>query len=230
MSHAEHARRLIDILGLRLPPIAIAFVAEPPAGVAHLDRAVPSGCTFWKLAAEGATFYTDPGDHYGCPVGAHTHGLPLAPEQSAKLGEMIQIMVGLEYLAESEVPAIPTLAGGFQHAVYSPLGDAPLPPDVVILRGTARQMMLAAEAARSAGIEGAHPVRERPTCAVVPEVLSSGRGQPSFACIGNRVYTGLADGEIYFAVPGAKLHAFCDRLAVVAAANQKLEAFHQARL
>jgi uncharacterized protein (DUF169 family) len=230
MSYADLSRRLADLLGLGVAPVAVAFVDEPPAGVARVDRAVPSGCTFWKLAGDGATFFTEPSDHYGCPVGAHTHGLPLAPEQGAKLGEMIQTMVGLEYLAESEVPAIPTLAGGFRRAVYAPLHAAPVAPDVVILRGTARQIMLAAEAARSAGIEGAHPVRERPTCAVIPEVLASGRGQPSFACVGNRVYTGLADGEIYFAVPGAGLAAFVDRLAVVAAANHELEAFHRARL
>ena len=222
--------RLRDLLGPDARAVAIAFVGQLPDGVDHVGRAVPSGCTFWKLAAEGQVFYTDPADHYGCPVGAHTHGLPPGPDGGASLTEMVRTMVGLEYLRESEVPDIPTLVGGFRHAVYAPLAAAPVAPDVVILRGSARRMMVAAEAARAAGIEGSAPVRERPTCAVIAQVIQSGRAQPSFACVGNRVYTGLGEGEVYFAVPGARLEAFIDKLAAVTAANQALEAFHRARL
>jgi uncharacterized protein (DUF169 family) len=222
--------RVNELLGPGAAAIAMAFVSEPPSGLAHVGRLVPSSCTFWKLAAEGHAFYTDPADHAGCPVGAHTHGLPPGPDGGAGLMDMIKMMVGLDYLRESEVADIPTLAGGFRHAVYAPLGTSPVAPDLVILRGSARQMMMAAEAARAAGIEGAAPVRERPTCAVIAQVMQSGRAQPSFACIGNRVYTGLGEGEVYFAVPGSALEAFVDRLASVAAANSELEAFHRARL
>jgi uncharacterized protein (DUF169 family) len=222
--------RVNDLLGPGASAVAVAFVSQPPAGLEHVDRQVPSSCTFWKLAAEGHAFYTDPGDHQGCPVGAHTHGLPPGPDGGAGLMDMIKMMVGLDYLRESEVADIPTLAGGFRYAVYAPLGASPVPPSLVILRGSARQMMMAAEAARAAGVEGAAPVRERPTCAVIAQVMQTGRAQPSFACIGNRVYTGLGEGEVYFAVPGARLEAFVDRLAAVAAANGELEAFHRARL
>jgi uncharacterized protein (DUF169 family) len=222
--------RLCDLLGPGASAIAVAFVARPPAGVPHVGRSAPSGCTFWKLAADGEAFYTDPVDHGGCPVGAHTHGLPPGPDGGAGLMDMIKLMVGLDYLRESEVADIPSLSGGFRHAVYAPLAASPVPPDVVILRGSARQMMLAAEAARAAGMEGAAPVRERPTCAVIAQVVASGRAQPSFACIGNRVYTGLGEGEVYFAVPGGRVEDFVDRLAAVAAANRELEAFHRARL
>lgn len=222
--------RLRDLLGPGVSAVAVAFVDQPPAGVAHVGRSVPSGCTFWKLAADGHAFYTDPADHLGCPVGAHTHGLPPGPDGGAALMDMIKLMVGLDYLRESEVADIPTLAGGFRHAVYAPLASTPVAPDVVILRGSARMMMLAAEAARAAGIDGAAPVRERPTCSMIAQVMASGRAQPSFACAGNRVYTGLGEGEVYFAVPGSRLDAFVDRLAAVAAANRKLEDFHRARV
>ncbi|HKE15105.1 MAG TPA: DUF169 domain-containing protein [Kofleriaceae bacterium] len=226
----HHHDRIRELLGPGASAIAVAFVDEPPAGLAHVGRSAPSGCTFWKLAADGEAFYTDPVDHRGCPVGAHTHGLPPGPDGGAGLADMVKTMVGLEYLRESEVAAIPTLAGGFRHAVYAPLAASPVAPDVVILRGSARQMMLAAEAARAAGMEGAAPVRERPTCAVIAEVMAGGRAQASFACIGNRVYTGLGEGEVYFAVPGGRLGELVDRLAAVAAANRELEAFHRARL
>jgi uncharacterized protein (DUF169 family) len=64
---------------------------------------------------------------------------------------------------------------------------------------------------------------------MIAQVMASGRGQPSFACAGNRVYTGLGEGEVYFAVPGGRLDGFVDRLAAVAAANRELEDFHRAR-
>ena len=60
---------------------------------------------------------------------------------------------------------------------------------------------------------------------MIAQVVASGRAQPSFACAGNRVYTGLGEGEVYFAVPGGRLEAFVHRLAAVAAANEKLVDF-----
>ena len=149
MDLASLHARLRDLLGPGASAVAVAFVNEPPPGLPHVNRSVPSGCTFWKLAADGHAFYTDPADHHGCPVGAHTHGLPPGPDGGAALIDMIELMVGLDYVRESEVADIPTLAGGFRHAVYAPLAASPVAPDVVILRGSARQMMLAAEAARA---------------------------------------------------------------------------------
>jgi uncharacterized protein (DUF169 family) len=51
----------------------------------------------------------------------------------------------------------------------------------------------------------------------------------SFGCIGNRVYTGLADDEFYVTVPGDGLARTLERLAVILNANVQLKAFHEAR-
>jgi len=221
---------LIDALGLASPPIAVSFCDEVPAGLRRVDRAVPSGCTFWKLAGEGEVFYTEPSDHHGCPIGAHTHAVPLGPAGSEQLGQMLTMMADIDYVRPAEVPAIPTLKAPFRFAVYAPLAAAPVAPDVVLLRGTPRQLMVAAEAARAAGLESPLPGRERPTCAMIPEVLATEHGQSSYGCIGNRVYTGLPDGESYFAVPGRHLEAFAEKAAAMASANRQLEEFHRARL
>jgi len=69
----------------------------------------------------------------------------------------------------------------------------------------------------------------RPTCAVVPEAINAGRTSASFGCVGNRVYTGAADDEGYFAIPGAQLPIVEQKLAVVVRANEELEKFHRAR-
>jgi uncharacterized protein (DUF169 family) len=113
--------------------------------------------------------------------------------------------------------------------VYAPLGRAPVPPDVVLVRGNAKQLMLVAEAAQAAGVAGAGPTLGRPTCAVLPEAIGSGRTAASFGCVGNRVYTGARDDEAYMAIPGPQLGAVEERLAVVVRANEELEKFHRAR-
>jgi uncharacterized protein (DUF169 family) len=113
--------------------------------------------------------------------------------------------------------------------VYAPLAEAPCPPDVVLVRGDARQVMLVAEAAWSAGLRGDVATMGRPACAMVPQAIQSGTGATSLGCIGNRVYTGLAEHELYFAIPGPKLAAVVERLATIVEANRALEAFHTQR-
>ena len=64
---------------------------------------------------------------------------------------------------------------------------------------------------------------------MLPESINSGRTAASFGCIGNRVYTGAGDDEAYFAIPGERLAAVEERLAVIVRANAELEKFHRAR-
>src|SRR5205085_6581224 len=112
-----------------------------------------------------------------------------------------------------EVPAIPHRDKPFGVAVYAPLDRAPAEPDVVLVRGNARQVMLLEEAALAAGLGGSPQLMGRPTCAALPAAVQSGRGVASLGCIGNRVYTGLADDELYYALPGRHLAAVVAKLA-----------------
>ncbi|MEO5956970.1 MAG: DUF169 domain-containing protein, partial [Nitrospiraceae bacterium] len=184
---------------------------------------------YWKLAAEGQTFYTEASDHYTCPVGAHTHGVELPPQIATELNGLVQTMVGMQYLTMADIPMIPRRQGAFRVALYAPMTKATFAPDLVLIRGTVRQLMLLAEAAQSAGIAGGNPTMGRPTCAVLPETLQSGRTASSFGCIGNRVYTGLGDDEGYYTIPGAKLADVVDKLSIITEANRQLEAFHRSR-
>lgn len=221
--------RLSSLLGLKSPPVAITFVDQPPPGVPHVSEVAAAGCGYWRKAADGASFFTLADDHKRCPIGAHTHNVPLSPSEQQELMGMVQTMVGLSYLKMEEVPQIPTRKTPLRVAVYAPLGDAPLPPDVVLLRGNARQLMLLAEAAQAAGIAGSDAAMGRPTCAVLPQAINSGRTAISFGCAGNRVYTGADDNEAYFAIPGAQLQALEDTLDTIVKANNALEQFHRDR-
>jgi uncharacterized protein (DUF169 family) len=191
--------------------------------------AAPSGCSYWKRAADGETFYTEAPDHYNCPIGAYTHGVELPPAHAKELEGVLGTMFGLHYLRPEEVPAIPQRQAEFRVAVYAPLAKASEEPDVVLIRGNAKQVMLLAEAAQAAGVGAESGFMGRPTCAAVPEVLRTRRSAASLGCIGNRVYTGLADDELYFALPGEHLEAVTEKLAAIVQANRELENYHRAR-
>ena len=221
--------QLQDLLGLRWAPVALAFLPTPPAGVPRVERPGPSGCSYWKHAAEGHTFYTEGPDHYNCPIGSYTHGIDLPPQQAGELQGVLGTMFTLGYLRPEEVAGIPRRHEPFGVAVYAPLAQAPFEPDVVLVRGNARQLMLLNEVARAAGVANGSDLMGRPTCAALAGSTATGHAVASLGCIGNRIYTGLADDELYFALPGKLLGAVTDRLTTIVQANRELEKYHRAR-
>jgi uncharacterized protein (DUF169 family) len=222
-------RRLVELLSLTIPPVAVTFAAAAPAGVPRVAKAGPAGCAYWKQAAEGAVFYTEAADHYNCPVGSFTHNVALPPDRAQELEDVVGTMVGLQYIRMEEVGALPRRTDPFRVAVYAPLTEAPVDPDVVLVRGRARQIMLVAEAARAAGLGGDAAAMGRPACAMIPAVLAGPGGVTSLGCIGNRVYTGLGDDELYFTIPGPQIGAVAERLESVVHANRALHAYHEGR-
>lgn len=229
MNQTTAGTQLQDLLGLAWRPVAIAFRAVAPAGMSRIESPAPAGCGYWRLAAEGKVFYTEAPDHYTCPVGAHTHGVDLPDAVAKELHGLVQTMVGLQYIKVEEIPRLPRRQGTFGVAMYAPFDQAPFVPDVVLVRGTVKQLMLLAEAAQAAGIAGGGATMGRPTCAVLPEAIHSGRTATSFGCIGNRVYTGLGDEEGYYALPGATVSGAVSKLGAIVEANRALEQFHRAR-
>src|SRR5918994_5109819 len=99
---------LTDLLRLTSAPVAVSFVDAAPAGVPHVAALEPAGCGYWRRAAAGEVFYTVADDHKSCPVGAHTHNVPLSATEQEGLMALVGTMVGLEYLKMEEVPHIPT--------------------------------------------------------------------------------------------------------------------------
>jgi uncharacterized protein (DUF169 family) len=190
----------------------------------------PASCSYWKLAGDGQTFYTEASEHYNCPIGGYTHGVELPPDRVQELQDVMGKMIDLGYLPAEEVSAIPRREERFGVAVYAPLDDAPAEPDVVMVRGNARQVMLLEEAAQAAGVGSRSPLMGRPTCAAIPAAIRTGRAVASLGCIGNRVYTDLPDDELYYALPGRHVNAVLEKLPTIVHANDELAKYHQARL
>jgi len=215
-------------LHLKKRPIAVKFLDAPPSGVPKFEGAEPSGCSFWRIAAAGQTFYTVPSHHYNCAVGSHTHNIPLPPERAKELDQTISFMTDIGYIKMEEVPGIPQLARMPAAVVYSPLGEAPVDPDVVIFSAPAAQIMLLQEAAQRGGCAAQFPVLGRPTCMAIPAAMAKG-AIISSGCIGNRVYTDLAEGELYAMVPGKDVERIANELETTASANAKLHEYHSSR-
>jgi uncharacterized protein (DUF169 family) len=224
------AKQLEQLLGLTRPAVAVTFQETPPANMTRVPSAGPASCSYWKRAAEGQTFYTEASDHYACPIGGYTHGVDLPPTQMQELQGVIGTMVGLGYLRSEEVPNIPRRDSRFGVAVYAPLDKATAEPDVVLVRGNAKQIMLLEEAAQAAKVGGDSTLMGRPTCAALPAAMNAQKGVASLGCIGNRVYTEMADDELYYALPGKQLASVVQKLATIVNANRELEKYHRARM
>jgi uncharacterized protein (DUF169 family) len=221
-------KRLSTVLALRRRPVAVAFRDEPPAQVASFAGSEPSGCSFWRLAAEGRTFYTVPRDHLNCPIGSFTHNVPLPAERSAELDEVLGLMTRIGYLRMEEVPRIARLQKTPGAIIFAPLGEAPLPPDVVLLAGRPGRLMLLHEAAIRAQAAAQVSLLGRPTCMALPAALAAG-AVLSTGCVGNRVYTDLGEDELYVAVPGKDLARIAQELDTIEAANAQLARYHDGR-
>jgi len=209
-------------------PVAVTFLDSAPEGVIRFTGSEPSGCSFWRLAAEGRTFYTVPSDHFNCAVGSYTHNIELSPERAAETTQTLELMFRVNYIRPEEVAGIPRLPQAPAAVLYSALADTPLPPSVILFTCRPSSAMLLHEATVRAGKPGALPPLGRPTCMALPAALAHGT-VTSLGCIGNRVYTGLSEDDLYVAIPGADLSEVADALEVVTSANAELDAYAQGR-
>jgi uncharacterized protein (DUF169 family) len=229
LNYREIENALAEALGPGRRPVAVAYREQPPEGVEAFVGVQPSGCSFWKLAADGRTFYTVAADHYNCPIGSYTHNVPLPTDREAELTQTLGLMGEVGYIRMEEIPSVFRLKKTPGVAVYSPLSDTPVDPDVVLFCGRPARVMLLIEAAVRAGVYSALPLLARPTCMALPASIESGV-LASAGCIGNRVYTSIGEDELYAAVPGSALGKLAAEMPTIASANARLSDYHVARL
>lgn len=209
-------------------PVAITFLDEAPAHVQKFDGSEPSGCSFWRLAAAGRTFYTVPENHFNCAVGAYTHNIPLTAEREKETEQTLKMMFDLGYVKPEEVPQIPRLSKTPKAILYTPLAESAAAPDVALFALRPAGAMLLQEAANRAGVSSGAPALGRPTCMALPASLQHGT-ITSLGCIGNRVYTGLGEDEMYVVLRGKDLPAVVEALKVIGSANSALHDYAKSR-
>ncbi len=227
--HAAVAQRLTLALQLDQPPIALSLVERAPEGVPPHGGRVPAGCSFWQDAAQ-RVFATIAADHARCTVGMHTHGMAPGTDAERKdLSVSLQVFDDLGYVRTEDLAGIPTLPSAPKSVVYAPLAATPLDPDVVLVFADSRQGLVVAEAVSQ--LEGGvPPALGRPACAIVPQVIGTGRAALSLGCCGARAYLdGFTESVALWALPGARLEEYVARIEVLANANRVLTRFHVLR-
>jgi uncharacterized protein (DUF169 family) len=227
-NNALLAGKLAECLKLQQPPVAISFSKSVPAGMPGPDGRVAAGCRFWEDAATAA-FATSSADHKLCAIGVYTHHLHESPAQQADLLAALKVFGDLGYVTRQDLESIPVLAEPQEHVLYSQLSMAPFAPEAVLLFVKPSQGLILAEATQQVDNQTA-PAMGRPACAVVSQVINSGRAAMSLGCCGARAYLDvLADDVAIFALPGAKLEAYVERIEVLVKANEILSSFHSLR-
>jgi uncharacterized protein (DUF169 family) len=229
MDYRQAASRLSELLGLDRVPIGLAFVDGPVDGIEHVDRQVPSACTFWRLAAERC-FYAPARDHFNCPVGAATMGFDLPAEVADQLGEAVELMAGAAYFDPGEVPHLPRVEQSSEGIIYGPLAELPVPADAVLVWMSPRSAMVFAEAQGDGRWDAIAATRllGRPGCAAIPTAAETGTAL-SFGCAGMRTFTEIADSHLLGVIAGTRLEAMLTDLESTRQANATMLDYYEGR-
>jgi uncharacterized protein (DUF169 family) len=202
------AGRLDAALAPTAPAVAITFTDAPPDGVSAFDAPiappsadgrtgrVPAGCVFWMRGAE-RTFSTVAEDHANCSVGSWTHGF-IGLEEAATRGD-VGTLLESGWVTMEMVPGIPVVSETPGSVTYGPLTETPLDPDVVLLRLTAKSLMVLSDALPGLKIEG------KPQCHIVAMAKEHGEVAASVGCALSRVRTGMPSTDTTCAIPATRL-------------------------
>ena len=223
------AKTLMDSLHLRVAPVAVCLTDKAPDGVPNSTQPAAAGCVFWERGAQGA-FTTSAKDHSNCAVGMYTHHMPLTTAaQEEDLNTCLKVFGDLGYVLPQEIAGIPVLKNEAKYVVYAPLASTPLPPSTVLLFANSRQSLAITEAVQQVE-PGVPPALGRPACAVIPQAVNTQKPAMSLGCCGARAYLNvMTDDFALWALPGARIADYAERIRILAQANQILTQFHTLR-
>src|SRR5207244_8092366 len=148
--------------------------------------------------------------------------------RAEELDQTLSFMTSIGYVRVEEIPQIPRLPKTPGVVIYSPLGDTPVDPDLVLFVGRPGRVMLLQEAALRAGIGSKIPFLGRPTCMALAASLVHGV-IASTGCVGNRIYTDLGADELYVLIPGKDVTRVAAEAQTIATANLTLSEYHRGR-
>jgi uncharacterized protein (DUF169 family) len=229
-AYEKIAAGLTDRLNLDMAPVALAFAAAPPPGIATSREVVPSACAFWRSAEKGV-FFAEASSHFNCPVGSMVMGFNLPEAVSGELMGLVGKMTECGYISGEEPAKIPVNKKQADGIVYGPLGEFPIAPDAVLLWLKPAQAMIWSEATGNAAWSASAPtsVFGRPACAAIPAAMGGAQPTISFGCVGMRTFTEIGDDRMLAVIPGDRLEAFVEALTATRCVNDAMGAFYESR-
>jgi uncharacterized protein (DUF169 family) len=219
---------LQDLLGLAVPPIAIAFIDHLPAGIGRIERTMPpattdgrtgpvaASCVFW-IEGTQVVFATVAEDHGNCSVGSLTHGFKSVAEIAHNADVAALCETG--WVTTEAVAKIAVVREASKYVVYGPLRDVPVEPSVVLLRLNGKQQMLLHDAWPSLRFEG------KPQCHIIPIAKESGEIAMSVGCMLSRVRTGMSNNAVTCAIAGSRVSELVERLRAARVADNAVAAY-----
>ncbi len=207
-SWSELADALTRSLELTTPPVAITFEAGVPENLQPYGGSkptptldgrtgpVPAGCVFWAKAVD-RTFSTVASDHANCSVGTLVHGFAGLDEVAGNSD--VAALAESGWVKMEQVPAIPRVHERPGSVTYGPLAEASGTPDVVLIRISASQLMLIADA-----VPGLH-IGGKPQCHIIALAKENGEVAASLGCTLSRSRSGMPPDEMTCAIPGPRL-------------------------
>ena len=219
---------LQELLGLAVPPVAIAFISHVPAGIERIQRTMPprtadgrtgavaASCVFWIEGTQGV-FGTEAEDHGNCSVGSLTHGFKTIEEiaQNADVAALCET----GWVTPEAVAKVAVVREKPTSIVYGPLRDMPVEPSVILLRLNGKQQMLLHDAWPGLCFEG------KPQCHIIPIAKEGGEIAVSFGCMLSRVRTGMSNNEVTCAIPTSSVSLLIERLRAARAADNAVAAY-----
>jgi uncharacterized protein (DUF169 family) len=219
---------LQELLGLAVPPVAIAFISAVPSGIERIQRTMPprtadgrtgavaASCVFWIEGTQGV-FATEAEDHGNCSVGSLTHGFKTMEEiaQNADVAALCET----GWVTPEAVAKVAVVREKPTSIVYGPLRDMPVEPSVILLRLNGKQQMLLHDAWRGLRFEG------KPQCHIIPIAKESGELAVSVGCMLSRVRTGMSNNEVTCAIPASRMSLLIERLRAARAADNAVAAY-----
>jgi len=227
-SFARWHQDLQELLGLAVPPVAVAFTDGIAAGVRRIERAKPpatadgrtgavaASCVFWMEGAR-EVFATLAEDHGNCSVGSLTHGFKTMDDVAHNADVAALLETG--WVTPEAVAKIAVVREKPTSIVYGPLRDMPLEPSVVVLRLNGKQQMLLHDAWPDLRFEG------KPQCHIIPIAKERGEIAVSVGCMLSRVRTGMSNNEVTCAIPASCVARLIERLRAARAADSAVAAY-----
>jgi uncharacterized protein (DUF169 family) len=219
---------LLDLLGLGVPPIGIAFLSEIPSGVRRVERVMPpptpdgrtgavaASCVFW-IEATDAVFATVAEDHGNCSVGSLTHGFKTMAEIARNAD--VAALCESGWVTHDAVAKIAIVRDKPMSIVYGPLRDLVVEPAVILLRLNGKQQMLLHDAWPELRFEG------KPQCHIIPIAKARGEITISVGCMLSRVRTGMSNNEVTCAIPASRVSELVERLQAARIADNAVAAY-----
>lgn len=204
MLNSKSLKQLIGKNHPRVDKVGIAILYEKPDGLSQIGRRA-THCNMVAKAREGNIFYAED-VNYSCGLAAYTLGLGQnAPAFRREISKGLRIRnAEKEEISGKLLDTTPRLPEKKKFVVFFPLDRMPLKPDVVVLIGSAREIMkvvwhitsLTGERLEATlGAIGA-------TCIeMTVQPLLTGKPNLSVGCGGSRKWGKLGNDEVMFSLP-----------------------------